>query len=296
MKAQGFSNHYPQSSQYPLVNTNSAGSWCLHTEEYDAVFGQENIPCFTNSQAGTSNLCNSGNQQNTSTYCKCGFELSTTAGIAANNLPKQVWLPTLHTPHSSPAAIRADLMTIEQTAIWIRTLSLLNGWEEANQYSSSFRENDIWGHLLPKLTADSLKSELSIMKYGHRLEILLAIKCMYYGVCDEVATNAESSDQSKSPMSESDQSSVNDSPMQTFKSFSGSPAHKSNQHEVLSSTFDGSSHNSTVLPSCNGSVYLDEHAKEVLKWTGKPLYAEAKIKNRYTAVDHEVTSAKVLFF
>jgi len=39
-------------------------------------------------------------------------------------------------------------MTVEQTAAWIKTLSLFNGWQEADQYSQSFKKNGIWGNLL----------------------------------------------------------------------------------------------------------------------------------------------------
>jgi len=40
-------------------------------------------------------------------------------------------------------ACRADLMTVDQTADWVRTLAYFNGWEEAIEYDKNFRSNQI---------------------------------------------------------------------------------------------------------------------------------------------------------
>jgi len=76
-------------------------------------------------------------------------------------------------------ACRADLMSVEQTAAWVRTLGYFKGWEEAIEYENSFRSNQIKGYLLQSLTLDSLKSDLGIWMYGHRLEIMEAIKSLF---------------------------------------------------------------------------------------------------------------------
>jgi len=68
-----------------------------------------------------------------------------------------------------------DEMNVERTAAWIRMLGSSKGWTEANQYAESFRNNNIMGYLLEKLTMQSLKSDLNIFKYGHRIEIMEAI-------------------------------------------------------------------------------------------------------------------------
>jgi len=106
-----------------------------------------------------------------------GQQLETAADshmIAANYFPDQRWLQRCPlTP------VRVDLFTVEQTAEWIRALSLTNGWAEANQYSWSFYQNGIFGHQLEKITVESLKSDLGIMKYGHRLAIVAEIERMY---------------------------------------------------------------------------------------------------------------------
>jgi len=84
------------------------------------------------------------------------------------------------------AGVRADLMTVEQTGVWIKTLSHSKGWEEANQYSRSFQWNGICGRLLGKLTPESMKSELGIINYGHRIVIKAAIDCLYHDLPREV--------------------------------------------------------------------------------------------------------------
>jgi len=40
-------------------------------------------------------------------------------------------------------------------------------------------DNNIWGYLLQKLTNKSRKEELGIVKSGHRLEVMLAINCLF---------------------------------------------------------------------------------------------------------------------
>src|SRR5580704_9634827 len=51
---------------------------------------------------------------------------------------------------------------------WLRGLGL-------GQYEAAFRENEIDGKILPKLTADDLK-ELGVVAIGHRRTILSAIE------------------------------------------------------------------------------------------------------------------------
>jgi len=73
----------------------------------------------------------------------------------------------------------ADLMTVEQTAAWVRTLGYFNRWEEAQEYEAIFRNNGIKGYLLQNLTLESLKSELGISKFGHRMEFMMAIESLF---------------------------------------------------------------------------------------------------------------------
>merc|ERR1719220_2514632 len=78
----------------------------------------------------------------------------------------------------------ADLMTVEQTAEWIWNFGLISGWEEADWYAESFHRNYIWGYHLPELTLDYLKTDLGIINYQHRLEIISAIKRMHHDIWD----------------------------------------------------------------------------------------------------------------
>jgi len=117
-------------------------------------------------------------------------------------------------------ACRADLMTVEQTCAWVRTLGYFKGWEEAIEYENSFRSNQIRGYLLQNLTLDSLKSDLDIWKFGHRLEIMNAIKRLFPNT-GKMSSNMNKSTVSSSsmykPMVSSDMGSgIVGSPMNTF--------------------------------------------------------------------------------
>jgi len=67
-------------------------------------------------------------------------------------------------------------MNPEDTAIWLETLAKFKGWEEAKTYAHSFKSNDIAGCDLQYLSVKTLKSDLEIVKLGHRLEIISAIE------------------------------------------------------------------------------------------------------------------------
>jgi len=81
-----------------------------------------------------------------------------------------VW-PRYHQP---PTTL-AEMDEIE-TAIWIEMLASFKGWKEAKTYSQSFKSNCVTGYSLPYLSVKALKSELDIIKFGHRLEIMAAIE------------------------------------------------------------------------------------------------------------------------
>jgi len=110
-------------------------------------------------------------------WCKDGQQLESAPGSQMLGLwysPHQLWPQYYHL-----APIRIDLFTVEQTAEWIRTFSLANGWPEASQYAQRFYQNGIVGHQLGKITLDSLKNDLGITKYGHRLAILSEVERVY---------------------------------------------------------------------------------------------------------------------
>jgi len=108
--------------------------------------------------------------------CKDGQQLETAIAsqMVAVYYPHQQWP---HYYHLTP--IRIDLFTVEQTAEWIRTFSLANGWAEASQYAQRFYQNRIFGHQLEKITLESLKYDLGITKYGHRLAIIAEVERVF---------------------------------------------------------------------------------------------------------------------
>jgi len=73
-------------------------------------------------------------------------------------------------------------MNVDTTAEWIHNLGKSKRWSEAGAYAQSFKNNNITGYLLDKLNTGSLKTELGITKYGHRIEIMAAINSLYSNV------------------------------------------------------------------------------------------------------------------
>jgi len=90
-----------------------------------------------------------------------------------------VWPPVHHEPKSFVSVIRADNMTVNQTAEWVRTLGRHKYWEEADEYANNFAENNICGYLLPGLTTGILKDDLGIINCAHRWRIMLGIRCLF---------------------------------------------------------------------------------------------------------------------
>lgn len=76
--------------------------------------------------------------------------------------------------HQPPATLAG--MNVEETAIWLEIFTNLKGWKEATAYAKSFKTNGITGQMLTYLTLQTLRSELDILKFGHRLEIMAAIE------------------------------------------------------------------------------------------------------------------------
>jgi len=90
-------------------------------------------------------------------------------------------------------------MTVEQTAEWIRTIGQCNNWSEAPMYAENFAKNDIWGHLLPRLTLETLRIDLNIMFSEHRQVIMMAIKYLFPSMAFSDAIMMDSQ-QTGSPM------------------------------------------------------------------------------------------------
>jgi len=192
---------------------------------------------------------------------------------------RSVWPQAYHPPNSYVSVIRADSMTVEQTAAWVRTLGRFNNWEEADQYAQNFANNNIWGYLLQKLTNDALKNELGIVKYGHRLEIMLAIRCLF--PCTSASNHLLDKDtdykeEAQSPMLES---------LGEVGSLvgEGSPV-QYDRSPSLNSTMAYSPRNKAFEP--------EEHQKEVMKWVGSKAGPVAAVKSSSTTLNVRVSSAR----
>ena len=66
----------------------------------------------------------------------------------------------------------------DQVASWVTTLGNAELW----QYEDRFRENHVSGRLLLALTDQHLRDELAITSFGHRMELLDAIKALQKSV------------------------------------------------------------------------------------------------------------------
>jgi len=75
--------------------------------------------------------------------------------------------------------IKAKLMTVEQTAEWIKSLCVHRGWKEADAYAFSFKMNNITGCALMRLNHEILKFDLDMPNHKHRLFILTAIRLRF---------------------------------------------------------------------------------------------------------------------
>jgi len=85
------------------------------------------------------------------------------------------FLRSMWPKYQQPPTTLAD-MNEEETAIWVEMLGSFKGWKEAKSYAHSFKTNGVTGCVLPHLSVKALRSELNILKYGHRLEIITAIE------------------------------------------------------------------------------------------------------------------------
>jgi len=87
--------------------------------------------------------------------------------------------PLFHPVNNNYKVTRADEMTIDETAMWIWTYGHFAGWEEAEIYSISFKENNISGELLPMVTAELMRNDLNITNANHRSVIKSVISLLF---------------------------------------------------------------------------------------------------------------------
>jgi hypothetical protein len=89
-----------------------------------------------------------------------------------------VKIPQEHVLSQESYASAVRMMSVEQTANWIKTLSVGFGWYEAEYYANEFQFHQITGRFLQWLTDDQLK-QLSIRNSYHRAMILWNIRQVF---------------------------------------------------------------------------------------------------------------------
>jgi len=297
-------------STYPQSPNSDLGDYCwLPTLQYrpdlfasdTGIINQQ--PAVSNSRNNPVTTCTDEGENVASCWDYHGNEPNATVGnqqLGSKSLPEKVWPPPHHPPNSTVSVVRVDLMTVEQTAAWIRTLSLFNGWEEAYQYSQSFKKNNICGHLLWKLTLDSLKFDLGIEKYGHRMKIKVAIKHLYPHLFEQdCGVESKMIDDDRCAMSDTISTTESGRSegfslqiMQTPKSFSSqqtpktfSPVlFKTNKDDFVFPSVDRSpSCKSQVkVSSCASTLRTDDQNKKVLKTIEKSMTPASNLETRPT--------------
>jgi len=92
-----------------------------------------------------------------------------------------IWLggiPIYQRPRQEPVALAMRMMSVEQTANWIKHLALGFGWHEAEHYARQFQSRNISGEFLQHLTDERL-IWLLITNYHHRALILWHIRQIF---------------------------------------------------------------------------------------------------------------------
>lgn len=92
--------------------------------------------------------------------------------------------PSYHHPRGNPGTIVTisyvdNMMTVKETASWIRTVGDNRGWQEAVIYAKNFRKNNIRGSMLKHLNHEILKFDLGMLNHLHRRYLLATIRQLF---------------------------------------------------------------------------------------------------------------------
>jgi len=71
------------------------------------------------------------------------------------------------------------MMTVKQTANWIRTFGVHKGWNEAAAYAKIFSKNNIKGSMLKYLNHEILKFDMGMSNHLHRVCLLVTIRQLF---------------------------------------------------------------------------------------------------------------------
>jgi len=92
---------------------------------------------------------------------------------------QQAYDHPLNIPNNMVAGSFVHMMTVEQTANWIWTFSVNNGWDEALAYATSFRRNCVNGEMLRILNHEILKFDIGMSNHTHRLVLMTVIQKLF---------------------------------------------------------------------------------------------------------------------
>merc|ERR550534_2011197 len=138
-----FSPMCNQSPQFPPMSHQSSqlAPLCHPTPQYSPMcWSSPQFPPLCHQSPQLAPMCHSSDQN-----------MSSTSGSKVAGSMRQVWPAAHHPPNSPVPEIRADNMTIWQTAEWVRTLGRYHAWKEADAYADNFKANNICGYLLKKI-------------------------------------------------------------------------------------------------------------------------------------------------
>jgi len=185
---------------------------------------------------------------------------------------------------SMSSCTKVSEMNVDDTARWIRNVAKSKRWAEADVYAQSFKNNNITGYLLDKLETGSLKSELGIKKYGHRLEIMAAINELYSNASNGEMVNKEE----KLPSNYSPNTGLNGYLTREGRYYGEFGNELSNPNRTAACLWTSKSagavengYQCTLSPASSRFFGLSEQAQEVQKWVnpGTKSFPTRKLSN-----------------
>merc|ERR1719334_2144901 len=84
-----------------------------------------------------------------------------------------------HPANSRYGVTEACKMNVYETSMWILTLGVSMGWQEAETYSRNFLEHEISGDMLSDVSVQWLKNDLKVENPKHRYKIKSAIDRLF---------------------------------------------------------------------------------------------------------------------
>jgi len=85
----------------------------------------------------------------------------------------------LNIPNNFVTVTYVDMMTAEQTANWIWSFCVHQGWNDALVYAISFKKNNINGAMLGHLNHEILKFDVGMWNHIHRLVLMTVIRQLF---------------------------------------------------------------------------------------------------------------------